>query len=196
MPDREPATAGAAIADLHRRSGSWRRLRGRSAAGASARDLGRRPVAFDGKHVDDAAWVGGERQRDQNRRLPEESFDFLGYTVGRFHGSGGRAHIGTRRRNGAFGVIRVPLARRPLVDAATLTRGRSSRSTTSSTETPSDESVAGCYGDRDARAPSPAHLSRSNPCLSAKDTSPLRSERAPEVWQWALDPQLSGDIAQ
>ncbi len=29
-------------------------------------------------------------------RLPEESFDFLGYTVGRFHGKDGRSYIGTR----------------------------------------------------------------------------------------------------
>jgi RNA-directed DNA polymerase len=29
-------------------------------------------------------------------RLPEESFDFLGYTVGGFHGKGGRRYIGTR----------------------------------------------------------------------------------------------------
>ena len=29
-------------------------------------------------------------------RLPEESFDFLGYTVGRFHGKNGRPYIGTR----------------------------------------------------------------------------------------------------
>jgi RNA-directed DNA polymerase len=29
-------------------------------------------------------------------RLPEESFDFLGYTVGRFFGKGGRPYIGTR----------------------------------------------------------------------------------------------------
>jgi RNA-directed DNA polymerase len=29
-------------------------------------------------------------------RLPEESCDFLGYTVGRFHGKDGRAYIGTR----------------------------------------------------------------------------------------------------
>jgi RNA-directed DNA polymerase len=29
-------------------------------------------------------------------RLPEEAFDFLGYTVGRFHGKDGRAYIGTR----------------------------------------------------------------------------------------------------
>ncbi len=29
-------------------------------------------------------------------RLPEESFDFLGYTVGRFYGKDGRAYIGTR----------------------------------------------------------------------------------------------------
>jgi RNA-directed DNA polymerase len=28
--------------------------------------------------------------------LPEESFDFLGYTVGRFHGKGGRPYVGTR----------------------------------------------------------------------------------------------------
>ncbi|HVP11070.1 MAG TPA: group II intron reverse transcriptase/maturase [Phycisphaerae bacterium] len=29
-------------------------------------------------------------------RLPEESFDFLGYTVGRFFGKGGRPYVGTR----------------------------------------------------------------------------------------------------
>ena len=29
-------------------------------------------------------------------RLPEEAFDFLGYTVGRFYGKDGRAYIGTR----------------------------------------------------------------------------------------------------
>jgi group II intron reverse transcriptase/maturase len=29
-------------------------------------------------------------------RLPEEQFDFLGYTVGRFYGKGGRPYIGTR----------------------------------------------------------------------------------------------------
>jgi hypothetical protein len=29
-------------------------------------------------------------------RLPEESFDFLGYTVGRFYGKDGRSYIGTR----------------------------------------------------------------------------------------------------
>jgi group II intron reverse transcriptase/maturase len=29
-------------------------------------------------------------------RLPEESFDFLGYTVGRFHGRDGRPYFGTR----------------------------------------------------------------------------------------------------
>lgn len=29
-------------------------------------------------------------------RVPEESFDFLGYTVGRFHGKDGGAYIGTR----------------------------------------------------------------------------------------------------
>src|SRR6202042_1032350 len=29
-------------------------------------------------------------------RLPEESFDFLGYTVGRFHGKNGRPYIATR----------------------------------------------------------------------------------------------------
>lgn len=29
-------------------------------------------------------------------RLPEDSFDFLGYTVGRFFGKGGRPYIGTR----------------------------------------------------------------------------------------------------
>jgi RNA-directed DNA polymerase len=29
-------------------------------------------------------------------RLPEEAFDFLGYTVGRFHGKDGRPYIGTR----------------------------------------------------------------------------------------------------
>lgn len=29
-------------------------------------------------------------------KLPEESFDFLGYTIGQFHGKGGRPYIGTR----------------------------------------------------------------------------------------------------
>ena len=29
-------------------------------------------------------------------RLPEEQFDFLGYTVGRFHGKDGRPYFGTR----------------------------------------------------------------------------------------------------
>ena len=29
-------------------------------------------------------------------KLPEESFDFLGYTVGRFYGRNGRSYIGTR----------------------------------------------------------------------------------------------------
>jgi hypothetical protein len=29
-------------------------------------------------------------------RLPEEQFDFLGYTVGRFHGKDGRHYFGTR----------------------------------------------------------------------------------------------------
>lgn len=29
-------------------------------------------------------------------RLPEESFDFLGYTIGRFFGKGGRPYVGTR----------------------------------------------------------------------------------------------------
>lgn len=29
-------------------------------------------------------------------RLPEEAFDFLGYTVGRFYGKDGRSYIGTR----------------------------------------------------------------------------------------------------
>jgi len=29
-------------------------------------------------------------------RLPEESFNFLGYTVGRFYGKGGRPYVGTR----------------------------------------------------------------------------------------------------
>lgn len=29
-------------------------------------------------------------------KLPEESFDFLGYTVGRFYGKDGRAYVGTR----------------------------------------------------------------------------------------------------
>ncbi len=28
--------------------------------------------------------------------LPEERFDFLGYTIGRFYGKGGKAYIGTR----------------------------------------------------------------------------------------------------
>lgn len=35
-------------------------------------------------------------QKTRLVRLPEETFDFLGYTIGRFHGRGGRAYIGTR----------------------------------------------------------------------------------------------------
>lgn len=29
-------------------------------------------------------------------RVPGESFDFLGYTIGRFYGKGGKPYIGTR----------------------------------------------------------------------------------------------------
>jgi RNA-directed DNA polymerase len=35
-------------------------------------------------------------QKTRLARLPQESFDFLGYTVGQFHGRGGRPYIGTR----------------------------------------------------------------------------------------------------
>jgi group II intron reverse transcriptase/maturase len=34
--------------------------------------------------------------KTRTARLPEESFDFLGYTVGRFYGKDGRPYIGTR----------------------------------------------------------------------------------------------------
>lgn len=42
--------------------------------------------------------LGLEVNRAKTRiaRLPEESFDFLGYTVGGFHGKDGRIYIGTR----------------------------------------------------------------------------------------------------
>ena len=40
-------------------------------------------------------------------RLPEESFDFLGYTVGRFHGKDGRPYFGTRpSRKAVKGLLR------------------------------------------------------------------------------------------
>lgn len=40
-------------------------------------------------------------------RLPEEHFDFLGYTVGRFHGKDGRPYIGTRpSRKSVKGLLR------------------------------------------------------------------------------------------
>jgi len=42
--------------------------------------------------------LGLEVNTDKTRiaRLPEESFDFLGYTVGRFYGKDGRPYLGTR----------------------------------------------------------------------------------------------------
>src|SRR5271155_1510565 len=61
--------------------------------------------------------------------------------------------------------------------AATLTRGRSSRSTTSSTDTPSDESVAGCYGDRDAKAPGSAR-SRTSISMRRSASTPSRESAA------------------
>src|SRR3712207_6827378 len=38
-------------------------------------------------------------------RLPEEAFDFLGYTVGRFYGKDGRAYIGTRPSRKAVKIL-------------------------------------------------------------------------------------------
>ena len=35
-------------------------------------------------------------RKTQMVKLPEESFDFLGYTIGRFYGRNGRPYIGTR----------------------------------------------------------------------------------------------------
>jgi group II intron reverse transcriptase/maturase len=43
------------------------------------------------------------------RRLPEESFDFLGYTIGRFYGRNGRAYIGTRPSKKAIKRLRVAI---------------------------------------------------------------------------------------
>src|SRR5271166_421785 len=63
------------------------------------------------------------------------------------------------------------------VGAATLTRGRSSRSTTSSTGTPSDESVAGCYGDLDAKAPGSAR-SRTSISMRRSASTPSRETAA------------------
>jgi RNA-directed DNA polymerase len=40
--------------------------------------------------------LGVNTAKTRIARLPEESFDFLGYTVGRFFGKGGRPYIGTR----------------------------------------------------------------------------------------------------
>lgn len=37
--------------------------------------------------------------------LPEESFDFLGYTVGRFRGKGGRPYVGTRPSKKSVGKL-------------------------------------------------------------------------------------------
>lgn len=34
--------------------------------------------------------------KTQRVKLPEESFDFLGYTIGRFNGRDGRPYVGTR----------------------------------------------------------------------------------------------------
>ena len=120
-------------------------------------------------------------------RLPEESFDFLGYTVGRFHGKNGRPYIGTRPSRKSvkslLGRIHQRTTRQWYADAcyaagaATLTRGRSSRSTTSSTGTPSDESVAGCYGDRDAKAPGSAR-SRTSISMRRSASTPSRETAA------------------
>jgi hypothetical protein len=45
-------------------------------------------------------------------RVPEESFDFLGYTLGRFHGRAGKPYIGTRPSKKA--IVRL---RREIHDA-------------------------------------------------------------------------------
>jgi RNA-directed DNA polymerase len=50
-------------------------------------------------------------------RLPEESFDFLGYTVGRFHGKDGRPYFGTRPSRKAVksllrGIVTLTSSRR------------------------------------------------------------------------------------
>jgi RNA-directed DNA polymerase len=39
--------------------------------------------------------------------LPEESIDFLGYTIGQFHGKGGRPYIGTRPSKKSVGKLRA-----------------------------------------------------------------------------------------
>ena len=38
-------------------------------------------------------------------RIPEEHFDFLGYTIGRFFGKGGRAYLGTRPSKKSIGSL-------------------------------------------------------------------------------------------
>jgi group II intron reverse transcriptase/maturase len=130
-------------------------------------------------------------------RLPEESFDFLGYTVGRFHGKNGRPYIGTRpSRKSVKSLLRrihQRTTRQWYADdpkstvarissmlrgwCGYLTRGRSSRSTTSSTDTPSDESVAGCYGDRDAKAPGSTR-SRTSIFMRRSASTPSRETAA------------------
>ena len=55
------------------------------------------------------ARVGLEVNTTKTRiaRLPEEQFDFLGYTVGRFHGKDGRPYFGTRpSRKAVKGLLR------------------------------------------------------------------------------------------
>ena len=42
-------------------------------------------------------------------RLPERSFDFLGYTVGRFYGRNGRAYLGTRPSKKAIKRLRAAI---------------------------------------------------------------------------------------
>jgi len=96
-------------------------------------------------------------------RLPEQSFDFLGYTVGGFHGKDGRIYIGTRPSQKAVRSLLkriherttpqwyadTPLstvdvsARFYAVGAATLIRGRSWLLVSGSVDTPRCDSVAG-----------------------------------------------------
>ena len=39
-------------------------------------------------------------------QVPQESFDFLGYTIGRFYGKAGSTYIGTRPSKKAVGKLK------------------------------------------------------------------------------------------
>ncbi len=96
-------------------------------------------------------------------RLPEESFDFLGYTIGGFHGKDGRINIGTRPSKKAVRSLLTRIHERTMpqwsadtplskwhasarcyvAGAATSIRGQSWLLVSGSADTPRFDSVAG-----------------------------------------------------